>query len=84
MAGRTPGLQQNQQSSEKSQYFKEKHNIYFIFAYTCVFLPLHLLTINVKHLTQEIAPSYCTIQLVAFGMIIDLETILEYTYDIFG
>ena len=27
MAGQTPALQQNWQSSEKSQHFKEKHNI---------------------------------------------------------
>ena len=27
MAGQTPALQQNLQSSEKSQHFKEKHNI---------------------------------------------------------
>ena len=27
MAGQTPALQQNLQSSEKAQYFKEKHNI---------------------------------------------------------
>ena len=29
MAGRTPALQQNLQSSEKSQHFKEEHNIYY-------------------------------------------------------